>query len=68
MNINYRQANLSTMSDILENNPEMTFGELLHHIKRNKFTAGVHPMDLSDEQWYNILETAKKDESLEKDE
>ena len=68
MNINYSQATLGTMSEILEDNPEMTFGELQHTMNRDKFTGGKHPMELSNEDWYNILETIKSDESLEEDE
>lgn len=67
MNINYKNATLSTMSEVLENYPELTFGELLHHIQRDKFTNGKHSMELSNEDWYNILEVAKNDESLESD-
>ena len=68
MNINYRQANLGTMSEILEENSELTFGELLYTMNRPKFTGGKHYIDLSDEDWYNILEVIKTDESLEADE
>ena len=68
MNINYKNATLGVMSDILEDNPEMTFGELLHHMNRDKFTDGRHSTELSNEDWYNILEIAKDDENLEAEE
>lgn len=67
MNINYSQAILGVMSEALENYPELTFGELLHHIQRDKFTKGKHSRDITNEDWYNILEVAKNDESLEKE-
>lgn len=65
MNINYPQAIVGVLSEVLEDYPKLTFGELLHHIQRAKFTKGKRAIEINNEDWYNIVENAKNDESLE---
>lgn len=65
MNINYPQAIIGVMSEVLEDHPNLTFGELLYHIQRDKFTKDKRSIEINDKDWYNIVENAKNDESLE---
>ena len=53
------------MSEVLEDHPNLTFGELLYHMQRDKFTKDKRSIEINDKDWYNIVENAKNDESLE---
>lgn len=65
--MNHAQIVISIMSEILEDNPEMKFGELLYSMTRNKLTGlninSTHAFTkIKDEKWYDITEKVKKDE------
>ena len=68
--MNHGQIVISIMSEVLESNPEMTLGELLYSITRDKLTklnigSTYDFTKVKNEKWYDIIEKVKKDEQKE---
>ena len=65
--MDYRHSAIDTLTDFAQEQENMSFGEILYSCTRNTLT-GLDIKDLtkltsiSDKQWYEIIEKAKKDE------
>ena len=73
--MDYRHTAIDTLTDFAEkfsgkeDEPKMSFGDILYSITRNQLTGLDIPngelrkfRDISDNQWYEIIEKAFKDE------
>lgn len=66
--MDYRHIAIDTLTEIAKENPEMSFGDILYTITRSKLTGldtqgGSNYRQLSDVEWYGIVERAKKEEA-----
>jgi len=67
--MDYRHSAIDTLTDFAQEHDDMSFGDILYSFMRNSSTGLEIPntelrkiRDISDKDWYEIIEKAKKNE------
>jgi hypothetical protein len=70
--VDYRHLAIDTLTDFAEEHRDMSFGDILYSCVRNSSTGLDIPTEeikklrsIPDEEWYKIIEKAKKNEREE---